>query len=77
MPRNKPWTRDELILALTLYHRLPASRFTSYRSPASIAMKPANFGHIDPDASSGLSAGSKQDRVIWEKFGSSQTRVKR
>ncbi len=27
--RNKPWTRDELILALNLYHQLPPSRFNT------------------------------------------------
>ncbi len=29
MPRNPKWTREELILALDLYYKIPASKFVS------------------------------------------------
>ena len=43
MPRNPPWTRDELILALDLYFRvdLPPSRERSRRVCESLDLDPS------------------------------------
>ncbi|GHG10590.1 hypothetical protein GCM10017783_23760 [Deinococcus piscis] len=41
----------------------------NFRSPASVAMKIANFMALDPSKSPGLTAGGKGDRQVWEEFG--------
>lgn len=78
------WTRDELILAIELYCRIPFQRTKSTdprvqelallleRSPGSVARKLGNLGSFDPHLAaqdiSGLSHGSKLDRVVWNEF---------
>jgi putative restriction endonuclease len=60
MPTRKLWTRDELILALNLYLKLPFGKLHSgtpqiihlanilRRTPSSIAMRLNNFASVDP-----------------------------
>lgn len=78
------WMRDELILAFELYCRIPFQRTKAtdsrvkelaallHRTPASVARKLGNFGAFDPQLAarniSGLTHGSKLDKVVWDEF---------
>jgi len=81
---GQKWCRDELILALELYCRIPFSRTKASnprvrrvasaigRTPASVARKLGNFGAFDPELKkrkiTGLGHGSKLDQAIWTEF---------
>lgn len=78
---RKPWTRDELILAINLYCKIPFGRIHMRnpdiinlanrlgRSPGSVSYKLANFAHIDPTIErKGASNVSKLDRETWNEF---------
>jgi predicted restriction endonuclease len=81
---GKPWSREELILAMNLYCRIPFGRQHSKsaevielaeilgRSPGSVAMKLNNFTSLDPEELArgirGLARTSKLDRQIWDEF---------
>src|SRR6185503_20788417 len=78
------WTREQLILAFELYCRIPFQRTKANdsrvkelaaligKTPASIARKLGNFGAFDPQLAarniSGLTHGSKLDKVVWDEF---------
>ncbi len=82
--KQRLWTREELILALNLYLKLPFGRLHSRtpevihlaklinRTPSSIAMRLVNFASVDPyhqkRGISGLSGGRKQVEPIWAEF---------
>lgn len=84
MTGRKPWSRDETILAINLYCRIPFGRQHSRapeiielakalgRTPGSVAMKLNNITSIDPEEQTrgvkGLSGASKLDRIIWAEF---------
>ncbi|MES2439567.1 MAG: HNH endonuclease [Verrucomicrobiota bacterium] len=78
------WTRDELLVALNLYHKLTFGLLHS-KQPAiialaeklgrgsnSVAMKLCNFASLDPALKlrgiKGLEGASKLDREIWKEF---------
>ena len=78
------WTRDELLIALNLYHKLTFGLLHS-KQPAiitlaekfgrganSVAMKLCNFASLDPALKlrgiKGLEGASKLDREIWQEF---------
>lgn len=78
------WTREHLLIALNLYHKLTFGQMHS-RNPAiialaekmgrsanSMAMKLCNLASLDPALKmrglKGLSGASEQDRKIWEEF---------
>lgn len=81
---QKLWTRDELILAINLYCKLPFGKMHSRnseiiklskvieRTPSSIALKLGNFASFDPTLKqrgiSGASNASKLDKQIWDEF---------
>ena len=81
---QKLWTRDELILAVNLYCKLPFGkmhkgnseiiRFAGLigRTPSSIALKLGNFASFDPTLKErgikGASNASKLDKQIWNEF---------
>ncbi len=81
---RKPWTRDELIIAMNLYCKLPFGQLDHRtpliievaekldRTPSSLAMKLSNFASLDPVQQArgirGLSGASKADRKIWDEF---------
>jgi hypothetical protein len=60
MPRADLWTRDQLLLALRLYLRLPFGKLHALnpeiidlakhlgRTPGALAMKACNFATLDP-----------------------------
>lgn len=81
---RKLWTRDELILTLNLYLKLPFGKLHSRtpeiinlanllgRTSGSIAMRLNNFASVDPyhklRGIGGLPGGKKQVEPIWEEF---------
>ena len=82
--RQKLWTRDELILAVNLYCKLPFGRLHRLnqevihlanligRTPSSVAYKLVNFASLDPSLKArgikGASNTSKLDIEIWNEF---------
>lgn len=84
MARSDLWSRDQLLLALRLYMRLPFGRLHRGnpeiielakrigRTPSATAMKASNFASLDPALQSrgirGLSNLSSADRGIWDEF---------
>jgi hypothetical protein len=89
-PSGKParhgmkWTRDELVLALELYCRIPFGHCTHrdphvrrlagllQRTPDSVAFKLGNLGALDPTLKErgvgGLPHGARCDRETWNEF---------
>lgn len=81
---RRNWTREELILALNLYLKLPFGKMHSRtpevihlakiidRTPSSIAMRLVNFASVDPYHQNrgvkGLPGGRRQVEPIWEEF---------
>lgn len=81
---SRPWTRDELLLALNLYYRILFGRQHKGapevielarmidRTPSSVAMKLNNFTALDPDEAArgvrGLQGASTLDRATWDEF---------
>jgi Predicted restriction endonuclease len=78
------WTRDELILAINLYCKLPFGKLHRnnpeviklaniiHRTPNSVAFKLVNFASFDPSLKArgikGASNASKLDNEIWIEF---------
>ena len=81
---QKLWEKEELILAINLYIKLPFGKMHSLnpeiidlanileRSPSSVARKLGNFASFDPSLQArgikGLSNVSKLDRSVWNEF---------
>ena len=81
---QKLWTRDELILALNLYLKLPFGKLHSRtpeiihlaeiigRAANAVAMRLNNFASVDPyhqqRGIGGLPGGKKQVEPIWSEF---------
>lgn len=81
---QKLWTREELILAINLYCKLPFGRLHRSnpevvhladligRTPSSVAYKLVNFASLDPSLKArgirGASNASKLDAEIWNEF---------
>lgn len=84
MAERKLWSREELILALNLYLKLPFGKLHSGtpeiihlanligRTPSSVAMRLNNFASVDPyhqqRGIAGLQGGKKQVEPIWNEF---------
>ena len=75
------WTRDELLLAINLYCKLPFGRMHSRnpeiialaellnRTSSSVALKLVNFASLDPSLDrAGMSNASQLDRQVWGEF---------
>lgn len=83
MPKNL-WSRNELIVSLNLYLKLPFGKLHHKtkevidlariigRTPNSVAMRLSNFASVDPfhqkRGIAGLSGGRKQVEPIWNEF---------
>jgi putative restriction endonuclease len=81
---QKLWIRDELILAINLYCKLPFGRLHRLnpdvinlanligRTPSSVAYKLVNFASLDPSLKArgikGASNASILDKKIWDEF---------
>jgi putative restriction endonuclease len=84
MPARKPWTRDELLVLLNLYEKIPFGHFDQAqpvirdmakrldRTPGSVAMKLCNLASLDPAVKArgrkGLTGASNLDREMWADF---------
>lgn len=84
MRRGKLWTRDELLLVMNLYCRIPFGRYDKStpaviklaglleRTPSSVAMKLNNLASLDPAHQArgvrGLPGASTLDRSVWAEF---------
>ena len=80
------WTKEQTIVALNLYCKIPFNRVSSThpdiiriakiigRTPNSVKMKIGNFGSFDPELKKrgivGLGNTSKLDEVVWNEFNS-------
>jgi len=78
------WTRDELIIAINLYCKLPFGKLHQGhpeiirlaelidRTPGSVAYKLVNFASLDPSLQErgikGASNASKLDKEVWNEF---------
>jgi putative restriction endonuclease len=81
---QKLWTRDELVLAINLYCKLPFGKMHSRnteiisfaklvnRTPSSVALKLVNFSSLDPSLKErgikGMGNASKLDKQVWDEF---------
>jgi len=81
---HEKWTREQTIVALSLYCKIPFNRVSSThpdilrmspiigRNPNAIKMKIGNFGSFDPELKKrgigGLTNASKLDESIWNEF---------
>ncbi len=84
MSTGQRWSRDELLVALHLYHKLTFGQFDQRqptiialagklgRTPSSVAMKLSNFASLDPALKlrgiKGLDGASINDRAMWQEF---------
>jgi hypothetical protein len=84
MAAGRRWTRDELLIALNLYHKLTFGQLHARqpaivaladklaRSSNSVAMKLCNFASLDPALKlrgiKGLEGASVLDRSVWNEF---------
>jgi putative restriction endonuclease len=84
MAVSKRWTRDELLVALNLYHKLTFGQLHARqpvivalaekfgRGANSVAMKLCNFASLDPALKlrgiKGLAGASALDRAVWHEF---------
>ena len=84
MISRKKWTRDELLVALNLYHKLTFGQLHARqpvivalaekmgRNANSVAMKLCNFASLDPALKlrgiKGLAGASALDRTVWTEF---------
>ncbi|VVS92158.1 HNH endonuclease [Desulfoluna spongiiphila] len=79
--KSQPWTRNELILAINLYCKIPFGTIHIRnpkiielatllgRTPGSVSYKLANFASIDPTLDrKGAAHTSKLDRDVWAEF---------
>lgn len=82
--QNRKWTKEESVLALALYCKIPFSKIHKNhpqvvelakligRTPAAVSMKMGNFGRFDEELSkkgvSGLSHGSAMDKEVWDEY---------
>ncbi|WP_197428803.1 HNH endonuclease [Phnomibacter ginsenosidimutans] len=82
--KQRTWTREELVLAINLYAKLPFGKMHSRnadiiqlsklieRTPSAIARKLGNFAHFDPELQKrgikGLANVGKLDRIVWDEF---------
>ena len=82
--QNAKWTKEETVLALALYCKIPFGKIHKNnpqvielskligRTPASVSMKMGNFRRFDEELAkkgiSGLSHGSALDKVVWDEY---------
>lgn len=81
---RKPWSREELLILLNLYEKIPFGKFYQgnpvlidvaqrmERTPGSVAMKLSNLASLDERLAArgirGLSGASALDRQVWAEF---------
>ncbi len=81
---RKPWSREELLILLNLYDKIPFGKFDKgnpvlievaecmERTPSSLAMKLSNLASLDERLAArgikGLSGASALDRSVWAEY---------
>lgn len=91
MDKRRLWTREEFILALNLYYKLPFGRLNQStkevkelakligRTSSSVAMRLTNFAACAPyiinTGRHGLAAGAKQCQPYWDEFNSNREKL--
>lgn len=84
MIKRIPWTRQQLLVAFSLYCKMPFGKMHSRnpeiieyagllgRTPSALAMKLTNIASLDPAITAtgrkGLKGASKADRQMWEEM---------
>ena len=84
MASNRNWTREEIIVAINLYCKIPFKESRAShplvkqyaeligRSPAAMNFKIGNLGRLDPTLRAkgitGLRNGGKLDEIVWNEF---------
>lgn len=84
MAKGRLWSKDELVVAMNLYCKLPFGQLDHRnpviikladkldRTPSSVSMKLCNFASLDPVHQArgvkGLSGVSLADREVWAEF---------
>ena len=82
--QSRKWTKDESVLALALYCKIPFEKINKNhpdiielakllgRTPAAVSMKMGNFGRLDDTLAqkgiTGLSHGSALDKIVWDEY---------
>jgi putative restriction endonuclease len=88
---RKRWTRDELLVALNLYHKLRFGQLHQRqpviidlaerlgRTPSSVAMKLSNLASLDPVLKlrgiKGLEGAGQLDREVWDAYHANPTEM--
>lgn len=78
------WTKEQTIIALSVYCKIPFNKATDSnpeiiaaakligRTPSAVKMKVGNFGSFDPELKArgivGLSKTSKMDEEVWNEY---------
>ncbi|MEZ0386723.1 MAG: HNH endonuclease [Verrucomicrobium sp.] len=91
MAKGKSWSRDELLIVLNIYEKLPFGLFDQRqrviqqvaerlgRTSSSVAMKLGNLASLDPvlhaRGRKGLPGASKLDREAWNEFQADKEKV--
>ncbi len=86
--KHRPWTKEETILAINLYCKIPFGKTHHSnpeiialaniinRTPNSVALKLANIACLDPDLPrKGLSNYTKLDKNIWDEYSADWERL--
>lgn len=84
MPGQDKWTREQLIMALNVYCKIPFKDVKEWhpiiqkyapiigRTPVALKMKVGNFGRFDPSLRergiTGLGHGSAAEEPVWNEF---------
>jgi putative restriction endonuclease len=84
MAKKDLWTREQLLLALNLYHKIPFGQFDHRnfeviklakligRTPSAVSRKLGNFASLDPYHQNrgvkGLGNAGKTTKDIWKEF---------
>jgi len=88
MASGQRWTRDELLVMMNVYEKLPFGQFDEGnrviqdiadrlgRTPGAVAMKLSNLASLDPAIHArgrkGLKGASNLDRAVWAEFQSNR-----
>lgn len=84
MASGNRWNRDELLIVMNVYEKLPFGQFDQHnavikeianrlnRTPSSVSMKLCNLASLDPKLKArgrkGLEGASNLDRSVWNEF---------
>lgn len=86
---HRLWTREEFILALDLYFRIPFGSISKSnpdiiklanfikRTPSSVGMRLSNYANCDPNLhAKGLEGGAQQCQPYWDEFANNRGKLR-